>query len=140
MKDVKYCDNKTLSGFFSKREKSGFLKTLEMSPFRKSKFFQSEKEVRIVCRFKYGSSNLPDYLVLVNNQGQPLQRLKLESISTDSYQHKMALDIPIDLSIIKSITLGPNSALTVQDLRELLFIDDIDEGEIRIKESKGSYR
>ena len=49
----------------------------------------------------------------------------------------MVIDIPIDLSLIKSITIGPNSTLTEQDINELLFIHGIG---ISVKKSSGTLR
>lgn len=50
----------------------------------------------------------------------------------------MVVDIPITMDLIKSITIGPNSTLTKQDVDELLFINGVDN--VDVKKSKGTYR
>ena len=51
-----------------------------------------------------------------------------------NFSHKMIIDIPISLNIIKSISIGLNCKLTEQDLRQIFLINGINE--IEIKKSK----
>ena len=50
----------------------------------------------------------------------------------------MIIDIPIPLSLIKSITIGPDSSLTEQDMKEILFIYGI--SNVEVKKSRGIFR
>ena len=50
----------------------------------------------------------------------------------------MVFDMPININLIKAITIGAYSTLTIQDLEELLFIYGI--SDVDVRSSKGSYR
>lgn len=138
--DVCYYDSQSISNYFSSKNLNGiddFSKILDEYPTVKSKFFECEKEVRIVYIYINNPMEKINYLSKTDNKGNPLEKVYFKSISNADFQHKMVIDIPIDLSLIKSITIGPNSTLTEQDINELLFIHGID---ILVKKSSGTLR
>ena len=132
IEDVEYKSTKELNDIFSKRFPTS-LSTIEerilfeLAPIYKNKFFQCEEEVRIIYRFieekdgKFDLRNKLNYLTYDNSK----ERIYFKSVATRDYLHKMALDIPIDMNLIKSITIGPNCSLSVKDIFELLFLFEI---------------
>lgn len=140
---VEYYNSTSIVNYFNAKlnsnnnQYSDFFTIFKESPFIKNDFFKNEKEVRIVHTY-ISNPNEVNYLSLVDSKGNVEKDIKFQSASSDRYQHKMVVDIPIEPSLIKSITIGPNSTLTKQDVDELLFINGIDGVDVDI--SKGTYR
>ena len=143
IKDVKYYDSTSIGNYFSNKMLKTFddiVKIFYDSPIIKSNFYKCEEEVRIVYVFgtNVGDEDI-NYLSLTDSEGFFQKEIHYNSASNNKFNHRMAIDIPIDLGIIEKITLGPNCALTSKDLDELFFINGINEN-ILIEYSKGSYR
>ena len=141
LKDVKYYNSKTIVNYFKDRRLNSnvkdFSKIINDSPFCKNKFFKCEKEVRLVFVWIH-NSELPNYLSFLD-RGIIKEKICFKSISNDKYSHKMVIDIPIQTKLIKSIRLAPNCKMTIKDIKELLFINGI-EDDIEIQNSSGTYR
>lgn len=141
LKDVKYYNNETILKYFEDKELnsnvSDFSKIFYDSPFCKNMFFECEKEVRLVFACMY-NRKMSNYLSLLDGDNVK-DEIYFKSISNDKYSHKMVIDIPIQTKLIKSIRLAPNCKMTIKDIKELLFINGI-EDEIEVHISSGSYR
>ena len=147
MEDVVYCAEKTLDTIF-KNNFSGLENIddsilFELSPICKNKFFECEKEVRIIYRFIEEKINNLDFKNDLNYliYKKTNEKVYFKSITTENYLHKMVLDIPIEMNLIKGIKIGPNCSLSVKDICELLFVFEITHlDKDSIKESKGALR
>ena len=138
---VYYNDLEIDKYYFEKKELNGdddFDKLFNDAPFIKSDFYKDEDEVRIVLPFNYNSNIVENYLSLTDDDGFHQEKIFFKSFSNAIYQHKMIIDIPIPLSLIKSITIGPDSSLTEQDMKEILFIYGI--SNVEVKKSRGIFR
>lgn len=116
-----------------------FNQIFKNAPFAKADFFKDEKEVRIIITIflSENGSNMLDFVD--SNTGECMPSIKLESKSNEKFHHILFCDMPFDVSMIRSITIGPNCSLTKSDLNQLLCINDINEL-IEVTKSKGSYR
>lgn len=143
LKNIKYYNSNKVSEYVENICKDaefstdGFDDIFKQAPFSKSDFFKDEQETRImipvfISDFK---SNELDY---VDKNGRNISSIKLQSITTEKFQHKMICDIPFDMSMISSITIGPNCSLTKADIAQLLFIDGFNL--VDINKSCGSFR
>lgn len=142
--DVDYRNQTTISSYFEEKEFKGndaFLELFRESPRFKSDFFASEEEVRIIyCHIFDSITNDANFLVLVNDSEAMGKQIYFKSISDRNFQHKIVIDIPITMNLIKSITIGPNSTITEQDIEEILFINGVEKHTIGIGKSSGTYR
>ena len=130
--NTNYFDKKDLNGY------DDFTKILDDAPFIKSDFYENENEVRVVLPHNYNSKDGINYLSLTDEKGFHKEKIFFKSISNTIFQHKIVLDIPIPLSLIKSITIGPDSTLTQQDMDEMLFIYGMTN--VKVKKSRGQFR
>ena len=139
---VEYHNSKSLETYFTQKclkNVNDFITLFYESPTIKSDFFKCEEEFRIIYTLYIGNTNcFVNHLSLVDENNKIKRNIPFDTITSGRYQHKMIIDIPIDMEIVKSITIGPNCRLTQQDVNELLFINGIKE--IDIKSSRGSYR
>lgn len=142
--DVNYHNTKTISSYFDEKkfkDDDAFFELFRESPTFKSDFFASEEEVRIIyCHIFDSLKNDMNFLVLIDDSEHMKKQIYFESISNSKFQHKMVVDIPITMSLIKSITIGPNSTISEQDIEEMLFINGLEKHTIGIGKSKGTYR
>lgn len=142
--DVKYYSQSELEKCFEKNKydfNEEFYELFKNSPTIKSDFFECEEEVRIIYYHIFdGTPNDINFLVLTDDDGNINKRIYFKSTSDSKYQHKLVADIPIPMSLISSITIGPNSSITNQDLEEIFFANGIEKYTIAINKSKGSYR
>lgn len=142
--DVNYHNTKTISSYFDEKkfkDDDAFFELFRESPTFKSDFFASEEEVRIIyCHIFDPLKNGMNFLVLIDDSEHMEKQIYFESISNSKFQHKMVVDIPITMSLIKSITIGPNSTISEQDIEEMLFINGLEKHTIGIGKSKGTYR
>lgn len=144
MAEVEYKNEKTISEYFKKNfsnDSEDFFQLFKNSPKIKSDFFACEKEIRVIyCYISSPDSDKTNFLSYTDDFGNIKGQIPFDSTCNGEYQHKMVLDIPIPVGLIKSITIGPNSTATKEDIGELLYINGIDKYSIEIKKSKGSYR
>lgn len=142
--DVNYHNIKTISSYFYKKklkDDDAFFELFRESPTFKSDFFKSEEEVRLIyCHIFNPVKNNENFLVLIDDSKHMEKQIYFKSISDSKFQHKMAVDIPIAMNLIKSITIGPNSTISEQDIEEMLFINGLEKYTIGIGKSKGTYR
>lgn len=142
--DVCYRNRNTISSYFAQSKLDGdeeFHELFKRSPEFKSDFFASEEEVRIIhCHIFDPISNDQNYLSLTDDFGKVEDRIFFKSISDDIFQHKLAIDIPIPMGLIKSITIGPNSTITEHDVEEILFINGVKKHTVGVGRSNGSFR
>ena len=112
--EVKYRNKKTLNQEFiinsNKKTKIQMDNTIFLlCPIFKNSFFQCENEVRIVYRerlnnLKNAKKSLTNYFPYKNSDND-IKECKFETISDDFYPHKIILNLPIDIKLIKSITI-----------------------------------
>lgn len=142
--DVNYHNTKTISSYFDEKkfkDDDAFFELFRESPSFKSDFFASEEEVRIIyCHIFNSVKNDENFLVLIDDSEHMKEQKYFKSISNSEFQHKMVMDIPITMDLIKSITIGPNLTISEQDIEEMLFINGLEKHTIRIDKSKGTYR
>lgn len=142
--DVDYRNQITISSYFEEKEfkdNDAFFELFRESPTFKSDFFASEEEVRLIyCHIFDPLKNDENFLVLIDDFEHMKEQIYFESISNSKFQHKMVVDIPITMDLIKSITIGPNSTISEQDIEEMLFINGLEKHTIGIGKSKGTYR
>lgn len=142
IKPLSYFNDQTINiDYFDKKDLNGyddFGKILDDAPFIKSDFYGDEGEVRIVFPHNYNSNVDVNYLSLTDNNGFNVEKIFFKSISNSIYQHKIVIDIPIPLNLIKSITIGPDYSLTEQDMEEILFVYGV--SNVEIKKSRGIFR
>lgn len=142
--DVDYRNQESISAYFAQKafnNNEEFHELFKDSPKFKSDFFISEKEVRIIyCHIFDARSNDPNFLSLTDNSGKIKDNIFFKSVSDDKFQHKMVVDIPITMDLIKSITIGPNSTITRQDVEEILFINGVKKHMIGVGKSNGTFR
>lgn len=149
---VEYLEDENADEFFRNHNclpigKDNQLKTLnkiiELCPSVKNGFFKQENEYRIFYTKLPDCSNGDSYkyinnLTYVNENKGISEILPFKSISSNTFAHKMVLDLPFDKSLIKSITLGPNCKLSEKDVKELFMINGFDE--LTVYKSKGTLR
>lgn len=152
LEKIKYLDENKIDEFFTENDISpignfesfeNLDKILKLCPIVKNNFFHQENEYRIfyikLPQFSDGNPNkLINNLTYSDIDNKKLDVIPFSSQESNDFVHKMVLDIPIDLNLIKSITLGPNCKLTRKDILELFLIYSIEEKEIF--ESKGTLR
>lgn len=144
--EIKYFNSENITEYFAKDvelkykdDYSDFAKLYKESPFIKSDFFKIEKELRIVVSLVIDDIK-GKTLSLINYNNEPTQNCKFKSKENEYFQHVLICDIPFPKNMLKNITIGPNSNLTLNDVREILYVNGFDAENIEITKSKGSYR
>ena len=137
---VEYFGEKNpIEDYFVSKKLTGvddFKTILDESPFIKSDFFEDEDESRIVYTYYTSAPPAVNNLSLTDDDGNVKELINFKSAASAEYQHKMVIDIPIDINLIKSVRIAPNSTLSVQDVEELFFIYGIKD--INVMSSSGS--
>lgn len=145
-REIKYYDNEEIEEYIAQKCKGIDFSTEKFgevffeAPFCKSKFFELEHELRIIIKIftKDAYSNSLQY---IDKKGKA-KDVSLRSFSNKNFDNVTSATIPFfdDIDMISSITIGPNCRLNKNDIKQLLFINNIFLPDEAIHKSKGSYR
>lgn len=144
MQEIKYYDKNKIEEYIAQKcsgiefATDKFGEVFLEAPFCKSNFFELEHELRIVINI-FTSNDDSNKLQYIDKNGKATD-IKLKSLSNRNFDNVVYAAIPFPSDMIASITIGPNCKLNKGDIRQLLFINNVELPDEAIKESKGSYR